>query len=346
VPVSDSFVDDLTAKGAEQGVDLRPGLEAVEARLDALVTVDALPFLETVSRYLLDAGGKRFRPMLVLLTGLAGGSDVTEADLVDAGAIVELVHLSTLYHDDVMDDPELRRGLQPAHRRWTATVAVLTGDFLLARASELSAALGVEVTRIMARTIADLCQGQIREVQGTQAAADHGIPILQPDRQHYLTTIGEKTASLIAASCRLGALLSGQGSSAIETFTNYGWHLGMSFQLADDLLDLVGVANESGKQPGTDLRDGVLTLPVLLALEAEGPDSELMRLLRRPDERDVQRALELLQGHAALAAARDAAREQAALARSELDRVPSDLVYRPALGGLAFLTEYAADRAG
>jgi heptaprenyl diphosphate synthase len=106
------------------------------------------------------------------------------------------------------------------------------------------------------------------------------------------------------------------------------------------------VANESGKQPGTDLRDGVLTLPVLLALEAEGPDSELMRLLRRPDERDVQRALELLQGHAALAAARDAAREQAALARSELDRVPSDLVYRPALGGLAFLTEYAADRAG
>jgi heptaprenyl diphosphate synthase len=346
VPVSENFVDDLTAKGAERGVDLRPGLLAVEARLNALVTVDALPFLETVSRYLFDAGGKRFRPMLVLLTGLAGGSDVTEEDLVDAGAIVELVHLSTLYHDDVMDDPELRRGLEPAHRRWTATVAVLTGDFLLARASELSAALGVEVTRIMSRTIADLCQGQIREVQGTQTAADHGIPTVQPDRQHYLTTIGEKTASLIAASCRLGALLSGQGSAAIETFTRYGWHLGMSFQLADDLLDLVGVANESGKQPGTDLRDGVLTLPVLLALEDDGPDSELMRLLRRPDERDVQRALEMLQGHGALDAAQEAAREQAALARRELDRVASDLAYPPALDGLVFLTEYAADRAG
>jgi heptaprenyl diphosphate synthase len=346
VPISESFIEDLTAKGAEQGVDLRPGLLAVEVRLDDLVTVDALPFLETVSRYLLDAGGKRFRPMLVLLTGLAGGREADEPNLVDAGAIVELVHLSTLYHDDVMDDPELRRGQEPAHRRWTATVSVLTGDFLLARASELSAALGVEVTRIMSRTIADLCQGQIREVQGTQAAADHGIPTLQPDRRHYLTTIGEKTASLIAASCRLGALLSGQDPAAIETFTNYGWHLGMSFQLADDLLDLVGEANESGKEPGTDLRDGVLTLPVLLALEAEGPDSELTRLLHHPDERDVQRALEVLQGHVALEAARDAARHEAALARRELDSVAAGLAYPPALEGLVFLTEYAADRAG
>jgi len=345
VPISEAFIEDLTAKGAEQGIDLRPGLLAVEKRLDDLLTVDTLPFLETVSRYLLDAGGKRFRPMLVLLTGVAGGCDVTEPDLVDAAVIVELVHLSTLYHDDVMDDPDLRRGLQPAHRRWTATVSVLTGDFLLARASELSAALGVEVTHIMSRTIADLCRGQIREVQGTQSAADHGIPTIRPDREHYLTTIGEKTASLIAASCRLGALISGQRRPAIETFTRYGWHLGMSFQLADDLLDLVGEATESGKEPGTDLRDGVLTLPVLLALEADGPDSELARLLHRPDQHAIRRALVVLRAHRALEQARDVARREAGLARRELDIVASDLAHPAAYDGLAFLSEYAADRA-
>lgn len=341
-----NFIEDLTVKGAERGVDIRPGLLAVEQRLDRLVTVEDLPFLETVSRYLLDAGGKRFRPMLVLLTGLAGGADASDGALVDAGAIVELVHLSTLYHDDVMDDPELRRGQEPAHRRWTATVSVLTGDFLLARASELSAALGVDVTRIMSRTIADLCQGQIREVQGTRSASDQGIPTVRPDRQHYLTTISEKTASLIAASCRLGALLSGQEHAAIETFARFGWHLGMSFQLADDLLDLVGEASESGKEPGTDLRDGVLTLPVLLALETDGPGSELAALLDRPDDDAVRRALTILQKHAALDQARDAARLEAGLAQRELDAVASGLAYPPALDGLAFLSGYAADRAG
>jgi len=346
VAVSEDFIEDLTARGAERGVDLRPGIAAVEHRLDELVTVTTLPFLELVSRYLLEAGGKRFRPLLVLLSGAAGGSDITEAGLVDAGVIVELVHLSTLYHDDVMDDPELRRGLEPAHRRWTATVSVLTGDFLLARASELSAALGVEVTDIMARTIADLCRGQIREVQGTRTAADHNIPTVRPDREHYLTTIGEKTASLIAASCRLGALIGGQDRPAIEAFTGYGWHLGMSFQIADDLLDLVGEVTESGKEPGTDLRDGVLTLPVLLALEHDGHDSELGRLLERLDDQAVGHALELLREHPAVERARDVARHEAELARRQLDVVASDLAHPAAYEGLTFLTEYAADRAG
>jgi heptaprenyl diphosphate synthase len=345
LPISQAVVDDLAAKGAERGVDLRPGLVAVERRLDELVTVDELPFLGTASQYLLDAGGKRFRPTLTLLTGVAGGGDVTDSALIDAGAIVELVHVSTLYHDDVMDDPPLRRGQLPAHRRWTATVSILTGDFLLARASELSADLGVEVTRIMARTIAELCRGQIREVQGTRAAGEHGIPMVEPDREHYLTTIGEKTASLIATSCRLGALLSGQDGAAIEAFTTYGWHLGMSFQLADDLLDLIGEATESGKEPGTDLRDGVLTLPVLLARDADGPDSELARLLGRRDDESVTRALALLSNHPALDLARDAARVEAERARQQLDEVAPTLAYPPALDGLTFLTGYAADRA-
>jgi len=344
VPIPEAVITDLTAKGAERGIDLRPGLLAVEQRLDALVTVETLPFLETVGRYLLDAGGKRFRPMLVLLSGLAGGASVDDPGLVDAGAIVELVHLSTLYHDDVMDDPPLRRGLEPAHRRWSATVSVLTGDFLLARASELSAALGVEVTRIMSRTIADLCRGQIREVQGTRAAAEHNIPTVRPDREHYMNTIGEKTASLIAAACRLGALLSGQQSQAVEAFSRYGWHLGMSFQLADDLLDLVGEATESGKEPGTDLREGVLTLPVLLALDDDGPDSPLARLLEAPDDGAVTQALAILSGHRALRRARDAARLEARRARQQLDVVAPQLPYPAALDGLTFLTEYAADR--
>lgn len=344
--ISQDVIDDLADKGAERGIDLRPGMRAVEDRLDALVTVDALPFMETASRYLLDAGGKRFRPMLVLLCGLAGGATVTEPALVDAGAIVELVHVSTLYHDDVMDDPPMRRGRPPAHRRWSATVSVLTGDFLLARASELSAALGVEVTRIMSRTIAALCQGQIREVQGTQSAVRHGIPTVTPTREHYLTTIGEKTASLIASSCRLGALLSGQDANVVERFTSFGWHLGMSFQLADDLLDLVGEVTESGKEPGTDLREGVLTLPVLLALEADGPDSELAGLLEQPGDAAVARALEILSTHDALGLARSEARTEAQSARSQLDGLVDELDHPDALDGLTFLTAYAADRAG
>ncbi len=173
--ISQVAIDDLARRGAERGVDLSGGLELVERRLTELVEVD-LPLLEQTSRHLIDAGGKRFRPMLVLLAGLLGDAAVTDDDLVDAGAIVELVHLSTLYHDDVIDAADVRRGATAAHVKWSNTTAILTGDFLLARASELSAALGVEVTRVMARTIADLCAGQIREVQGSAEARAHGMP--------------------------------------------------------------------------------------------------------------------------------------------------------------------------
>ncbi|MGH8906293.1 MAG: polyprenyl synthetase family protein [Egibacteraceae bacterium] len=335
-------IDDLTHKGAERGVDLRPGLVLVERYLRDQVT-SRQPFVDETARHLIDAGGKRFRPMLVLLCGMVGGADSTHPDLVSAGVIVELVHLSTLYHDDVIDGASFRRGVDAAHMKWSNTVAILTGDFLLARASELSALLGVEVTRIMARTIADLCQGQIREVQGSAEAAVHGAPQITPDREHYLTVIGEKTASLIASSCRLGALLSKQSPEAVEMLTDYGWHLGMSFQLADDLLDITSIQAESGKPPGTDLREGVRTLPVLLALEADGPDSELAMMLAAPTDEHVKRALVLLRAHPALTLARDAARLEAALAQRALD----DLTAVPgtaALEGLAHLADHAANR--
>ena len=345
--LSQAAVDDLARRGAERGVDLRPGLELVEERMRDTVASD-LPFVGEASRYLVEAGGKRFRPMLVLLSGMTAGAEATDSDLVDAGVIVELVHLSTLYHDDVIDTADVRRGAPAAHVKWSNTVAILTGDFLLARASELSAALGVEVTRIMARTIADLCQGQIREVQGSGAAGLHNVPAVAADRDHYLRVIREKTASLIASSCRLGALLSGQQAADMEVLTDFGWHLGMSFQLADDVLDVVS-EGESGKPAGTDLREGVRTLPVLLTLEAEPADSELAMLLDEFDGRDdevVERALAILRAHPALELARDAARMQAAQAKLALDRLSPALAGAPALQGLRFLADHAADRVG
>ena len=342
--LSAEAIDDLTRKGAERGVDIRPGLELVEERLRTTVAHE-LPFVNHASQYLIDAGGKRFRPMLVLLTGMLGGAEAADPSLVDAGVIVELVPLSTLYHDDVIDTADVRRGAPAAHIKWSNTVAILTGDFLLARASELSAALGVEVTRVMARTIAELCQGQIREVQGS-AAGLHHLPGIVPDREHYLRVIGEKTASLIASSCRLGAILTEQGAPAIETVTRYGWHLGMSFQLADDVVDISSSSSESGKVPGTDIREGVRSLPVLLVLEAEGEDSQFAKLLEDPTDDHVAELLDVLRSHPALDLARDAARMEAVKAKRALDLLPQHLAEAPSVEGLHYLADYAAERVG
>jgi heptaprenyl diphosphate synthase len=306
--ISPAAIEDLTRRGAQHGVDIRPGLALVERRMRSVSASD-LPLMEDAGRWLIDAGGKRFRPMLVLLSGMLGGAPSDDPRLVDAAVIVELVHLSTLFHDDVIDGAQVRRGAPAAHVRWSNTVAILTGDFLLARASELSAALGVEVTRIMARTIGLLCQGEIREVQGSAAAEEHGAARVPQSRQHYLTVIGEKTASLISASCRLGGLLGGQQPDGIEALGEYGWHLGVAFQLADDVLDIDGDGGESGKLPGTDLREGVYTLPVLLALEADGPGSPLAAAIGDPSR--AGEALSLLREHPALEQARDAARVEA-----------------------------------
>jgi heptaprenyl diphosphate synthase len=343
--ISSGAIEDLTRRGAERGVDLRPGLALVEQRLRTTVDAD-LPLVQQASHHLMDAGGKRFRPMLALLCGMLGGGRPTDDALVDAGVVVELVHLSTLYHDDVIDGADVRRGAPAAHVRWTNTVAILTGDFLLARASELSAALGVEVTRIMARTIADLCTGQIREVQGSGAGRAKGLPTVLPDREHYLTVIAEKTGSLISASCRLGALLSGLPREAVEALSDFGHHLGMSFQLADDVLDIASEETESGKAPGTDLREGVRTMPVLYALEAEGEDSDLAALLDQPTEGNVAEALEILRGHPAMALARDDARLEAAKAKRSLRGFEGDHYPAAVLDGLVWLADYASNRVG
>jgi heptaprenyl diphosphate synthase len=353
--ISQGAIDDLTRRGVERGVDLRPGMELVEQRLRTTVDAD-LPLLGEAAEHLMDAGGKRFRPMLVLLSGLLGGGRPTDDALVDAGVVVELVHLSTLYHDDVIDGADVRRGVTAAHVRWTNSVAILTGDFLLARASELSAELGVEVTRIMARTIAALCSGQIREVQGSGAGRSRGLPPRTPDREHYLKVIEEKTGSLISASCRLGALLAGLPREAVDALSDYGHHLGMSFQLADDVLDIASERTDSGKVPGTDLREGVRTMPVLYALEADGEDSELARLVDDPTDANVEAALSLLRAHPAMELARNDARLEAAKARRALRVLEPGGSAAPMAGaaldpdvvlrGLGELADYAANRVG
>ena len=312
-------------------------LEAVEVKLQAQVA-SSHAFVDQAARYLIAAGGKRYRPLLVALTGHLGDPDRDE--LVDAAVIVELVHLATLYHDDVIDEAPARRGSPSANSRWDNTVAILTGDYLFARASEVSADLGVEVTRIMARTLARLCEGQIAEVQASIGALPPDVPVLPATRDHYLEVISGKTASLIETSCRYGALLSGVEADGVQAAAAYGWNVGMAFQVSDDVLDIAADHEASGKTPGTDLLEGVRTLPVLIALESD--DGELAALLDGPlGDDELARALELLRSSDALDAARQVAASYVETAVQHLEPFGD----RPVTRALKRLAAYALDRA-
>ncbi|WP_052664438.1 polyprenyl synthetase family protein [Nitriliruptor alkaliphilus] len=328
------------------GLPVTDTLDRVEVGLHAQVR-SSHAFVDEAARYLLAAGGKRFRPLMVALAGHLGpdgqAGGVQRSELVDAGVIVELVHLATLYHDDVIDEAAARRGAPSANHRWDNTVAILTGDYLFSCASALSADLGVEVTRIMARTLAALCEGQIREVQGSMSALLPEVPTIEPTLEHYLEAISGKTASLIATSCRYGALLSGVDEDGVEAAARYGWNVGMAFQLSDDVLDIDSDQATSGKTPGTDLKEGVRTLPVLYALEDDA-DGELAGLLGdgAPSDEQVARAIELLRGSDAIDRARDTAGTYVTAAVSELERFGD----RRIVTALTRLAEYALHRAG
>jgi heptaprenyl diphosphate synthase len=310
---------------------IRGGLDAVEAMLRESVKSN-YPFVTETSRYLVDAGGKRFRPLLVLLAAQFG--DPASGGVVPAAVAIELTHLSTLYHDDVMDEAPVRRGTPSANSRWTNTVAILTGDFLFARASEITADLGTEATRILAQTIAVLCEGQIRETLGPVDGAD---PVT-----HYLSVLGEKTGSLIATSGRLGALLSGASSSAVDVMTRYGATIGMAFQLSDDLIDVVSETGQSGKTPGTDLREGIRTLPVLLALRDGDADLRTLLTGSLADDARHAAALAALRAHPAMAEARATLESYA----DEAKRIASDLPDTPARTALLALADFVVARTG
>src|SRR5881398_1473348 len=232
--------------------EIRGRLAEVEAALEKAVRSDT-DFVTEAASYLVSAGGKRFRPMLLLLGGYFG--DPTDPRLTQGAVAIEIVHLATLYHDDVIDEAVSRRGHTSVNATWGNTVAILTGDFLFARASEISADLGTDVSRLLARTIATLCDGQVREV------ANAGN--VDQTEAEYTETICRKTASLIATSCRLGGMLSDAPADQVDVLDEFGNALGMGFQLSDDIMDVIAPDTVLGKEPGVDMKEGVYTLPVL-----------------------------------------------------------------------------------
>jgi heptaprenyl diphosphate synthase len=295
--------------------DLRSGMEAVEAALHDAVKSE-YQFVAETSRHLVRAGGKRFRPLLVLLAAQFG--DVRAPGVVPAAVVVELTHLATLYHDDVMDEASLRRGAASANARWDNNIAILTGDFLFARASDILADLGPEAVRLQARTFERLVTGQIRETVGPDPDDD---PV-----EHYLSVVADKTGSLIATSGRFGALLSGASPSVVDVMTLFGERIGVAFQLSDDLLDVSSEAAASGKTPGTDLREGVPTLPVLhVRRRADPADARLLELIDSDldDDSRHEEALELLRRNPAMDAAREDVRRWADDARRVLQPLPA-----------------------
>ncbi|WEH35329.1 polyprenyl synthetase family protein [Streptomyces sp. AM 4-1-1] len=308
----------LSVRDQALEADVQAGLAAVEAGLLAATKSD-VPFITEAAQHLVRAGGKRFRPLLAMLASHFGDPDAP--GVVPAAVVVELTHLATLYHDDVMDEAEVRRGVDSANARWGNSVAVLTGDFLFARASHILADLGPEAVRVQAEAFERLVTGQILETAGPRDGID---PV-----EHYLDVISGKTGSLIAVAGRFGAMMSGADESAIDILTQYGERLGVAFQLADDVLDIASDSHESGKTPGTDLREGIPTLPVLHlrahAAVGGGPDDLALVALLDGDLTDDARHADALRGlraHPALEQARRDTVRYAEEARATLAPLP------------------------
>ena len=291
------------------------------------------PFVDETAHHLVAAGGKRLRPLLTLLTAQYG--DPTRDGIIAAAVACEITHLATLYHDDVMDEAPLRRGVESANMRWGNTIAILTGDFLFAKSSDLLADLGPAAVRLQARTFERLVIGQIMETQGPNPGQD---PL-----EHYLKVVADKTGSLIAASARYGGMISGAPADITDTVTVFGEKIGVAFQLADDVIDIASESNQSGKTPGTDLREGVPTLVTLNVMKSNDPaDADLKRLLSAPieDEPTVQQVLVALRNHKALDESREQLHHIAKQARGALGPLPVN----DATGALMSLCDAVIDR--
>jgi heptaprenyl diphosphate synthase len=327
-PVVDlPYVDERLAE------DLASGLAAVEKMLRSSVESEDA-FVTETSRHLIVAGGKRFRAMLVLLAAQFG--DPTAPGIVPGAVVIELTHMATLYHDDVMDEAAVRRGSPSANARWNNTVAILTGDYLFAQASEILADLGAEAIRIQAQTFSRLVRGQIRETVGPAEGED---PV-----RHYIDVLADKTGSLIATSGHFGALLSGAPAPIVERITGACEAIGVAWQLSDDLIDVAASADESGKIPGTDLREGIPTLPVLYVRGSDDPaDAYLRELLSGPVPEDrVEEALTLLRANPAMDRARAELLTWTDRAKADVAQLP-DI---PAKTALMALCDFVVERTG
>ena len=314
---------------------VRDGVGRVEECISAELR-GADDLMTEAVRHLFEAGGKRFRPLFTVLSAHVG-PDPDNWEVTVAGAVIELVHLATLYHDDVMDEAQVRRGAPSANARWGNNIAILAGDYLFATASRLVSRLGPDAVRIVAETFAQLVTGQMRETKG---APDDDDSV-----SHYLKVVSEKTACLIAAAGRFGGTFSGATDDQTERLGRIGGIVGTVFQISDDIIDIESDPDESGKLPGTDLREGVHTLPVLYALREQGPDAERLReLLTGPvtDDADVAEALGLLRSSGGIAAAKETVQQYAAQARAELSGLPDV----PGTRALASLVDYTVNRHG
>ena len=308
-------------------------LATIEDRLLVAVTART-EFVSEVARHITRAGGKRFRPMLVALAAGIGrdlGREVDDEAIIKAALVVELTHVASLYHDDVMDSAELRRSAPSANAVYDNSIAIMVGDFLFARASSVVATLGSDYVAVQAETFARLVQGQIAELLGPRGPA----PV-----EHHLEVVADKTGSLIATSARFGGMVAGLGEDQLDALTRFGEEIGVVFQLSDDLIDIT--SDTTGKTPGTDLREGVQTLATLrLAASGDPADAELKELVSRPlSEAEVAYALPKLRSHRVIAETRDEIARRAEAARALLVGLPEG----PAKRGLDALCDSVVTR--
>jgi len=251
----------------------RPSVTEAAGKLEGLLrdsVTTGEDFLDQITTHLIAAGGKRIRPVLALASASHSAREITQDDLL-GGVSVELVHLASLYHDDVMDEAEIRRNVESVNSRYGNMVAIVAGDYLLARSAAIAASLGTEIASLLANTLASLTEGQVSEVRTAFSP--------ERSRDDYFSAIGGKTSSLMATSARIGALTSERPRDEVELLTTYGYQLGNVFQLRDDILDMVATDGQLGKPAGQDLAEGIYTLPALIALEDATHGAQLRDLL-------------------------------------------------------------------
>lgn len=314
--------------------DLSSGLQHVEELLSAHIEGE-YPLVEETARHLVLAGGKRLRPLLVLLTSHLGPE--RGSNIFKAAVACELTHLGTLYHDDVMDEAALRRGVTSANYRWGNAVAILTGDYLFAKTSALLAEVGPEAVLLQALTFERLVIGQIQETQG---------PLQSEDAMaHYMKVVANKTASLISTSARFGAMLSGADPRITESITQFGELIGTAFQLADDILDIASESSQSGKTPGTDLKEGIPTLVTILARQSNDPaDADLKEILAKPitDDLLLEKTLQRLRHHKAMDQAKDRLAQISKEAEDLLKDIPDSATKSALFSLIGMLTRRSA----